>query len=156
MSVLTKTRASVRRARQMVTASLDLAEVPDGHPVETKVTSAFIQLEEALNKLPRAARNASALHDEDGVFVIPGSDMRDWPTFSGRSASEVLMPQSRLARRIASHERGTVLAGREVSSRRVIAASDYLRALEDAVPVATPTDFFGGYDDSNTTVALAR
>lgn len=133
-----QTREAIDSARKMVLASLDVAEVPDGHPVEKKVTAAFIDLEEAFDQLPLAGRNASALNDEGPVVrVIAGRDIRQWPTTVGKTALDAVIPSGgRTASRLASSP-GVLLASKRFSHRRMLSSKEYLRALEDAEPVET-------------------
>lgn len=143
-TVIGETRKAVDRARRMVFASLDVAQVPKDDPVERQANNAFISLERVLEDLPDAGITAAALEDPGPVvYVMPKRDMRDWPTTEGRSAAKAILPKSRQARRLASIST-PILASRKLVNRRAISAAEYLRCLEEAIPVASPFSKIGG------------
>lgn len=141
-SILASTSASIERAFALVHAALDVAQVPDNHPIRVRVASAFGDLEDALKKLPKNGRNASAVLDPaPAVYVVPERDMRNWPTTDGTTALEAVMPRSRRASRIAN--RGAKLtAPRKVtdSGRRVVSSKEFISLVRDAAPESDPYD----------------
>lgn len=132
-----ETRAALDRARQMVTASIDVAQVPDGHPVERKVHAAFIDLEEAFDAMRIVGRTASSLDDPGpAVRVVISRDMRRWPTTAGKPTQEAVIPRGgRNASRIATSPKP--LMTKRFAGRRMISSREFLAALEDAALVET-------------------
>jgi len=135
MSHLKETEKAVDEARRKSHTLLELADVPEGHRVEKKVTSAFIGLEEALEELPRAGRKASAIY-ESGLVIFPiqGRDPRDWPTSIGQTVRQAgLLGNGRYAS-FMNNSAGIRLA----TQRRAMSTKEYLQALEDAETVPSP------------------
>lgn len=146
MSIINQARSAVDNARSVLTAVLDVAQVPDGHHVERKVNAALITLEEALEALPKASRNASVLeHSGPMVRVTPQKDIREWYTTGGEKISKHLNPNetSRFAR-----ARGRLQASKRFAARRVLSKQEYLNALEES------THSLPSYKDSYTYVSL--
>jgi len=130
-TILKDAEKAVNWARRKISSLLDVADVPDEHQINRKVNSAFISLEDVLQDVPRVGRTAAAVFESTPVvYPIQGRDPRDWPTSEGAVTGVALIPNSRRASRIAAQER--VVIAKEISARRAISSTQYLRALEDA------------------------
>lgn len=133
-SFLSQTETAIDKAYKLVTAALDVAEVPDDHPVRVKVASSFAEVEGAVRDLPVHGRNAGAvLHPGPAVYVLDNCDMRNWPTTEGFQAGDVIVSKSRRAR-LASTGSRTVVASTKLrrSGKRVISSLEYIKELEKA------------------------
>ena len=156
-TIIEQTYEALDKARKMVTAAIDVADLPDNHRDSKRVTSAFIGLEEVLEELPRSGRNAKALYDNGpAVFVTPG-DMRFWKTTDGKTAAEQVMPQSRFASRFA-RAFGKLTASKKIATRRVVLAKEYLEGLEEATVKDEPVcrRLFHAMNDSYTLASITH
>jgi len=145
-SIRQATRAALDRARQMLTASFDVAQVPEGHPSVENMHNAFSTLEDAFGSLDYSGRSASSLdHPGPAIRVIANRDMRRWPTTDSKTAIESAVPQGgRKASRIASSPQP--LMTQRFAGRRMISTQEYLdELLEQAVPVETPLSTTASY-----------
>lgn len=134
-----ETRKALDRARQMVSASLDVAQVPDGHPIEEKMNSAFVGLEEVMEEIPKAGVNAAALnHESPAIRVIPNKDMRVWKTTDhGLAGDDLYSTGSKTAKKLVASGRRLVMPTR-FANRRMISSKEYLEALESDGPIESP------------------
>lgn len=154
-SFLSRTKQAVAKARFLTETLLDLADVPDNHSVERTARHALISLSDAVDRIPKVARNVAAINDTGPVvFPIAGRDPRDWPTSEGRSAREAILAGSRRTPRMASST-AVLAATKTASSRRVMSSREYLEALEQARPVQS-TITANEKDDSFSLITLEK
>jgi hypothetical protein len=123
---------------------LDIGEIPDDSPLDRKVQAALEGLYEAVHEVRRSSREGARLAERGPlVFPVRGRDMRFWRTSDGRKASTLI--GGRQASRIASASK--VLANPALTRYRAMTASQYLRALEEAVITDdAPARHSGGYE----------
>jgi hypothetical protein len=129
-TILGRTLAALDQADSMLTHLMDIGGVPDNSPVDREIQAALVTLYGAVRAIKAKSRRQAQLTEEGPlVFPVRGRDMRFWKMSDGRVAS-ALLPR-RKASRYASAR--TVKAGTSVQEYRVMTASQYLKALEDAV-----------------------
>lgn len=139
-SIFEETQEAVEEARKKLTTLMDIAEVPDGSPVEEKINLVFSSLEEALQKLPSEAKNAVALDDEGPVvYPVEGRDPRNWPTSAGKVAKYSILKRSdltsRMSSKISSKNRLVMPKYANPKVRRAMTKVEYIAALEDSAEV---------------------
>lgn len=135
-SHLQRAAQDVGQVGHNLTRLLDVAGVFKGAPLERKVQAALEDLYDVLDELPRVAADSTLLYEHQPlVFPVPERDMRAWWTSDGRRAG--VLVAGRQAARLASASR-VVPAATFTRYYRPLAASQYLRLLEDAVVTDPP------------------
>lgn len=116
---------------------LEVAQVPDGHPVRKRVAAAFKDLESVIREVPSVGLNAGAIfHPGPAVYVMRNEDIRNWPTTHGLSAREELVSRSKRTASLATQTRKLVASRKLISTkRRVLSSKEYLAALAEAEAV---------------------
>jgi hypothetical protein len=128
-TILARTLTALDQADSMLTHLMDIGEIPDNSPIDREVQAALVTLYGAVRSIRRTSRRQAQLKEEGPlIFPVRGRDMRFWKTSDGRVASS-LLPR-RKASRYASAR--TVKAGTSLQRYRVMTASQYLKALENA------------------------
>jgi len=113
-----------------MTHLMDIGEIGDDSPLDRKVQAALEDLYQAVHDIKNASRRHARLMERGPlVFPLRGRDMRFWRMSDGRKASTLLSDHQ--ASRFASAKK--VRANPSLSRYRVMTASQYLQALEDAV-----------------------
>jgi hypothetical protein len=142
-NVLARVVAALDHANEEMTNLMDLGEIPDDSPLDRKVQAALEHLFEAVHEIKKVSRKQARLLERGPlVFPIRGRDMRFWRMSDGRKASTLL--SERQASRFASAK--TVGANPSLNRYRVMTASQYLQALEDAVIEEHGSEITGGYE----------
>lgn len=101
---------------------MDLAQIPDNSETELRVEAALANVYDAIEEIPRKARNASAIKETGPlIYPNPNAPMGNWKTSTGKSAA-ALFPG----------RRASVLKATVPPPRRVMTASQYQKALEIA------------------------
>ena len=120
---------AVDRASRLSQALLDVALVPEGHPLEKKLHEAWISLAEVLLEIPKAGSNGAAIFDPGpAVYVRPKRDPREWRTTSGGRAKDEVIPRSKKAQTVAEQE-GPIAMPKWAKKRRILSSSEFIRAL---------------------------
>lgn len=144
-SVAEQSALAMRKVNAAMRNMLDVAGVPDGSELESRVHGALEELYGAMREIRKTAKHKRRLN-EPGPLVYPlqGQDMRKWPMSDGRTAAKLLPSNSRQAVRIASARK--VKASPALNYYRAMTASQYLEALEDAVLTERPESSDAGPD----------
>lgn len=129
-NVVARATAALNMASMELTHLLDIGEISDDSPLDRTVQAALINLYDAIDSIKTTSRRQAQL-TERGPLVFPmrNRDMRCWKMSDGRKAETLLT--DRQASRIASAR--TVMANPSLNRYRVMTASQYLEALQDAV-----------------------
>lgn len=126
-------RRSVDQTSRVAHSIMDLAGIPDNSEISGRVEAALATLYEAVEELPKG-RRASLLNQEGVlVYVIPGRDMRDWPTSERVTAShhaKLKVNNGRVASRLQNAH--FIAPSDRFASQRVLTAEQYLEALQEA------------------------
>jgi hypothetical protein len=113
-----------------MTHLMDIGEIGDDSPVDRKVQAALENLYEAVHEIRKMSQRQARLMERGPlVFPMRGRDMRFWRMSDGRKASALLSHDK--ASRFASAKK--VRASTSLQKYRVMTASQYLQALENAV-----------------------
>jgi hypothetical protein len=109
---------------------MDIGEIGDDSPLDRKVQAALEDLYQAVHDIKKASRKQASLMERGPlVFPMRGRDMRFWRMSDGRRASTLLSDYQ--TSRFASARK--VRANPSLNRYRVMTASQYLQALEDAI-----------------------
>jgi hypothetical protein len=142
--------AAIDEARKRVSDVLDVTEAPG--PIASKVDSAFIALAESVEDATE--RNVEAAREPgEVIYPIASRDPRQWPTSSGRIASETIT-KGRTASMLRSATR--IRVADKVQKRRAITASQFAEAISDGCldHPGVPRGVMASNDRSFCTVVL--
>lgn len=142
-SIIARAVSALNAANEEMTHLLDVGEIPDDSPLDRKVQSALNNLYDALNSIKTISQRRAQLTERGPlVFPIRGRDMRYWRMSDGRRASTLLSDHQ--ASRFASAKK--VKANPSLNRYRVMTASQYLKALENAVIEEQGPESTRGYE----------
>jgi hypothetical protein len=129
-NILARVISALDTTTAEMTHLLDIGEIGDDSTLDRKVQSALDNLYEVVHEIKKVSRQQERLAERGPlVFPMRGRDMRYWRLSDGRKAEKLL--SGRQASRIASASK--VMASPGMNRYRVMTASQYLKALEDAV-----------------------
>ncbi len=129
-TVIARAISALTTATTEMTHLMDIGEIADDSPLDRKVHAALEDLYQAVHDIRNASRRRDRLMERGHlVFPMRGQDMRAWGMSNGEQASTLLSKHQ--ASRFAPAKK--VMANPSLNRYRVMTASQYLQALEDAV-----------------------
>lgn len=142
-TVMARAISALDLATEEMTHLMDIGEIGDDSPLDRKVQASLETLYQAVHEIKRKSRRHDRISERGPlVFPIRGRDMRFWKMSNGRKASTLLSDHQ--ASRFASAKK--VRANPSLSQYRVMTASQYLKALEDAVIEERGPESTRGYE----------
>ena len=142
-TVVARARSALSMATRELAHLMDIGEIDEDSALNRKVYGALEDLYQAVHDIKKVSRRQAQLMEKGPlVFPLRNRDMRCWRMSNGLKASTLL--SDHLASRLASAKK--VKASPHLNRYCVMTASQYLKALEDAVIEEHDSGIVRGYE----------